>query len=74
LYGVASDFSPASKEVERGRFLTIFTGTPTSDDGTLPAAPGTMLRTGSYALFMDWRRRYTAGEVGTQPWEFRRTA
>lgn len=74
LYGVASDFSPASSEVERGRYLTVFTGTPSSDDGTLPAAAGTMLRTGSYALFLDYNRKYTGGEQATQSWEFRRTA
>jgi len=74
LYGVASDFSPASSEVERGRFLTAYTATPTSDGGTAAAAPGTVLRTGSYALFMDYNRKWTDGEQGTQSWEFRRTA
>lgn len=74
LYGVASDFSLASNEVERGRYLTVFTGTPSSDKGTLPAAPGTMLRTGTYALFMDYARKYTDGEQATQSWEFRRSA
>jgi hypothetical protein len=74
LYGVASDFSPASSEVERGRYLTVFTGTPTTDDGTAAPSGGTMLATGSYAIFMDFRRRYTGGEPATQPWEWRRTA
>lgn len=73
IYGNASNFSPASSEVERGRFITIFTGSPTSDDGTAAAAPGTMLRTGSYALWMDYVRKFTDGEQATQSWEFRRT-
>ena len=74
LYGVASDFSPASSEVERGRWITIFTGTPTTDAGTLSPSGGTMLATGSYALFVDYVRKYTDGEQATQSWEFRRSA
>lgn len=57
-YGIASDIDPASYEVEAGRFISIYAASANSDNGTAMGAIGTVLRTGTLAMFIDWKRQY----------------
>jgi len=57
-FGIASDITPSSAEIEAGRFVTIFLATPNSDDGTVAAAVGTILGGGTLSFFIDWVRKY----------------
>ena len=57
-YGIASDPTPASSEVEAGRFISIYLASANSDNGTAMGAIGTVLRTGTLAMFIDWVRKY----------------
>ena len=57
-FGFASNESPASAEVEAGRFITVFLATPNSDNGTAAGADGTIMGGGTLAFFIDWKRRY----------------
>jgi hypothetical protein len=57
-FGFASDESPASSEVEAGGYISIYLATANSDNGTVEGAIGTVLRTGTFAVFIDWVRKY----------------
>jgi hypothetical protein len=63
-YAIASDPTPASSEVEAGRFITITLATPNANDGT--AAGVGSIGNGSYAFFIDWVRKF--GQE-TQKWD-----
>lgn len=58
LWGISSKETMASNEVEAGRFLTIYVGTPTSRSGTAAAAVGTVGNGGSYAFFIDYKQMW----------------
>jgi hypothetical protein len=57
-YGIASNQAPASAEVEAGRYITIYLASANSDNGSAMGDIGTVLRTGTLAMFIDWKRRY----------------
>jgi hypothetical protein len=54
LFANASDITPASYEVEAGRFITFVTGSPTTANGT--ADNGTIA--GTLAFFLDWAPKF----------------
>lgn len=60
LWGIASlaGSSLASREVEAGKFITIYLATANSDNGTAAGAIGTVVRTGTLAYFMDFTPKY----------------
>lgn len=61
-FGIASreKSALASREVEAGRFITLRIATAHSHNGTAAGAVGTVLRTGTLAYFIDWKRKYSS--------------
>jgi hypothetical protein len=54
-YGIASKETMASAVIEQKRYVTIRSGSAVSDSGSEHAAAGTVLDSGSFAFFIDWR-------------------
>ena len=61
-FGIASreKSALASREVEAGRHITVRIGTAKSHKGTVMTAIGTVMRLGTLAFFIDWKRKHSA--------------
>jgi len=57
-YTAASTTTVASKTIETGKYISIRSGSALSDKGTEKTADGTVLAVGSFAFFIDWKRKY----------------
>jgi len=57
-YTAASTTTMASKTIGTGSYVSIRSGSAVSDKGTEKTAAGTVLGVGSFAFFIDWKRKF----------------
>ena len=63
LWGIASlsGSNLASQHIEAGNAITIHLGSGHNSSGDVPAAIGTLVRTGTLAYFIDYRPKFDGG-------------